>query len=160
MNNTQRAAVVAKAELMIAQAAFIDYDMERPFPILTTSDLKALNATKKVAFDCSASVVNAFQGSGAHDPSGFNYSGNGNTETMMTFLSNHYTDVVAAHPAALIVFNADGPLAQQHVCLVLAQGLNPWLMSHGSDAGPIKIRYSAELAVHPGRICCLNVSHD
>jgi lysozyme family protein len=48
----------------------------------------------------------------------------------------------AAKPADLVVWTppADG----EHVCIVVSTGPDPWLVSHGGDSGPLKIRFSDE----------------
>jgi hypothetical protein len=62
----------------------------------------------------------------------------GNTETMLSRLK-HYTDAKAALPGALVVFNANRPLSEQHVCQVhQADKLhgNPVLFTHGEAEDP------------------------
>ena len=36
------------------------------------------------------------------------------------------------------------PADGSHVCVVAGAGADPWLASHGSDAGPGKLRFSVE----------------
>jgi hypothetical protein len=38
------------------------------------------------------------------------------------------------------------PSTGQHVCIVVSTGPDPWLVSHGSDRGPTRLRFSDELA--------------
>jgi len=38
----------------------------------------------------------------------------------------------------------------QHVCVVVAAGRDPMLVSHGSDSGPKRLRFSAEDAYQRG----------
>ena len=48
----------------------------------------------------------------------------------------------SAQPGDLVVWSppADG----HHVCIVVSGGANPWLVSHGDDSGPRRIRFSDE----------------
>ena len=48
----------------------------------------------------------------------------------------------AAQPGDLVVWTPPG--SGQHVCLVVAAGADPTLVSHGDDSGPKKLRFSAE----------------
>lgn len=48
----------------------------------------------------------------------------------------------AAQPGDLVVWTP--PAQGQHVCVVVAAGPDPMLVSHGDDSGPKKLRFSAE----------------
>ena len=48
----------------------------------------------------------------------------------------------AARPGDLVVWTP--PSRGQHVCLVVAGGADPMLVSHGDDTGPKRLRFSAE----------------
>jgi lysozyme family protein len=48
----------------------------------------------------------------------------------------------AAQPGDLVVWTPPG--LGQHVCLVVAGGADPMLISHGDDSGPKRLRFSAE----------------
>jgi lysozyme family protein len=48
----------------------------------------------------------------------------------------------AAKPGDLVVWTP--PSRGQHVCVVVAAGPDPMLVSHGSDSGPKRLRFSAE----------------
>jgi lysozyme family protein len=48
----------------------------------------------------------------------------------------------AAQPGDLVVWTP--PRTGQHVCVVVAGGADPTLVSHGDDSGPKKLRFSAE----------------
>ena len=48
----------------------------------------------------------------------------------------------AARPGDLIVWTP--PNDGAHVCVFVSTGANPWLVSHGSDRGPLKIRFADE----------------
>lgn len=48
----------------------------------------------------------------------------------------------AAKPGDLVVWTP--PSRGQHVCVVVAAGPDPTVVSHGSDSGPKRLRFSAE----------------
>ena len=48
----------------------------------------------------------------------------------------------AVQPGDLVVWTP--PDDGHHVCIVVAAGADPWLVSHGDDTGPKKLRFSAE----------------
>jgi hypothetical protein len=54
----------------------------------------------------------------------------------------------AAQPGDLVIWTPPG--SGQHVCLVVAAGADPMLVSHGDDSGPKKLRFSAEDAYQRG----------
>jgi hypothetical protein len=91
--------------------------------------------------DCSAFVTVCYNWSGAPDPNGLGYNRLGYTGTILS----HGTQIprAAIRVGDLVVF---GRGSGNHVCLVLSTGQNPTLASHGSDAGPIRIDFRAELA--------------
>ncbi|MGH3130521.1 MAG: hypothetical protein ACRDNX_06870, partial [Gaiellaceae bacterium] len=70
---------------------------------------------------------------GAYDPRATAYTG-----TMLTRC--RHIDLKAVQPGDLVVWSP--PATGQHVCVVVSTGSNPWLVSHGADRGPIRIRFS------------------
>ncbi len=157
LTNTQRAALVANAQWLYSWSDEIGYDQARPFPLLDKAALiRAFSAGQTISWDCSGFIVQTYYLTGANDPSGYHYTGDGNTETMLAHLP-HYTNPINAHPGALVIFGADQPLADQHVCMVLEQGSNPMLVSHGGPGVKI-LTLNAEQAAHTGATCFLDVS--
>jgi lysozyme family protein len=55
----------------------------------------------------------------------------------------------AVQPGDLVVWSP--PPTGQHVCVVVSKGADPWLVSHGDDTGPKKLRFSAEHAWQAGQ---------
>jgi cell wall-associated NlpC family hydrolase len=110
-----------------------------------TSRLAALDkpGTLPLATDCSAFSTLCYAWAKAPNP---NWPGpykaemGGYTGTML----NHCKHVPqsAAKPGDLVVWTP--PATGQHVAMVAATGPDPWLVSHGSDSGPSKIRFSDE----------------
>jgi hypothetical protein len=159
LTNAQRNAIVSNCQWFSKNQSLIGYAQERPFPIYTKTELQSMfNAKEKVnVWDCSASTVEIFSLSGVKDPTGFNYGGFGNTESMLEHLP-HYTKITNAHPGALVIFGADLPLAKQHVCIVTKQGANPTLFSHGSAFSCKFLSLSQEQSAHSGTTVFLDVS--
>jgi len=89
--------------------------------------------------DCSGFVTLCYAWSGAPDPNGNNYSGAGFTGTLIS--NGRPIPRSAVQPGDVVVF---GPGTGDHVCLVLTAEADPWLVSHGQEKGPIKIRLSQE----------------
>jgi lysozyme family protein len=98
-----------------------------------------------IATDCSgfATVCCAWakapnpNGAGAYDPAKGAYTG-----TMLGHCK--HIPQSAAQPGDLVVWSP--PAQGAHVCVVVQGGADPWLVSHGDDSGPKKLRFSAENA--------------
>jgi hypothetical protein len=160
LTNVQRAELVANAEWLIGQNKHIGYGQTRPMPYLRTKAelVKMFSKGETINPDCSGSIVLLYYMTGGLiDPTGWKFTGYGNSSSMLSELK-HYTDPRAAHLVALVVFGADLPLAQQHVAMVIKRnGADPELFSHGSAAGPIAITLQAEQQAHKGSTCFLDV---
>jgi peptidoglycan hydrolase-like protein with peptidoglycan-binding domain len=89
--------------------------------------------------------------SGADDPNGLGYSGQGYTGTLLQHM-NHIPQA-AVQPGDLVVW---GPAPGHHVALVLAIGADPLLASHGQEKGPIAIRVSVESKYQPPPVTWLS----
>lgn len=153
----QRARLAQAFALLHEHAALIDYVEERPFKLYTWNELMAIFAKgEHVRYDCSGMIVQAFFMSGLADPSGQNFSGEGNTESMRTFLPN-YPKISRGNIGALLEF-VGGPL--EHVCGVWTpNGDNPTLFSNGSEPGPLEITYNDEKTAHVGQpVVMLDIS--
>jgi lysozyme family protein len=96
-----------------------------------------------LATDCSAFASLCYSWAGAPNP---NFNGpyvvaqGGYTGTLL----GHCRRISAgdAKPGDLVVWTP--PSTGSHVCLMVSTGADPMLVSHGSDAGPLKIRFSEE----------------
>jgi lysozyme family protein len=96
-----------------------------------------------LATDCSAFATLCYAWAGAPNPNadgpydarGMNYTGS---------MLGHCRQISAraAKPGDLVVWTP--PHTGSHVCLLVETGRDPMLVSHGSDAGPLKIRFSVE----------------
>ena len=72
---------------------------------------------------------------GSYDPEKGGYTG--------TMLSRcRHIPRATVQPGDLVVWTP--PDDGHHVCIVVSAGADPWLVSHGDDTGPKKVRFSAE----------------
>lgn len=154
----QRAHLHALMEWTLRNEPKIHYEQRRPMQLqLFTEQALAerFAAGKTVIADCSEFVTALCKWAGLADPNGNRYNGDGYTGTMLGYLK-HYTDPRAAQIGALVVY---GPGDGDHVSMVMEPGHDPWLCSHGSDAGPVKIRLSAQRAHHRAPVTFLSIAH-
>jgi len=134
----KRARIVAVARWGVAHQPQIHWDEIRPIPVQKAGVLHKLPFTT----DCSGSCVIWFRSAAAPDPSGNAYSGQGFTGSFLT----HGKQV--NHPAAgdIVVY---GSGTGHHAALCVSGGPDPLTVSHGSEAGPLLIRVSAERKYQP-----------
>ena len=120
--NAQRTLLVKNAEWLIANRQHIGYQQHRPQQLLPAALLRAaFNGGERLLYDCSMMLVQAYFLTGLHDPTGFAFNGDGNTESMLGHLP-HYSEAIDAHPGAIVIFNADQPLRAQHCAMVTHPG--------------------------------------
>jgi lysozyme family protein/peptidoglycan hydrolase-like protein with peptidoglycan-binding domain len=99
--------------------------------------------TLPLATDCSAFSTLCYSWAKAPNP---NYQGpydreaGGYTGTMLR--NCRRIPQSAAKPGDLVVWTP--PSDGQHVVILVSEGANPWLVSHGSDSGPKKLRFADE----------------
>jgi hypothetical protein len=106
------------------------------------------NHSLPIDADCSEAVDGVFFRADAPDPTGTNWGETGPVFTG-TMLDNLQVITAAqARPGDLIVF---GGGTGDHVVIILETGEDPLLFSHGSEAGPLEIRLSAETQFHQGQ---------
>src|SRR6266576_5156286 len=143
----QRQHLLALMKFLLAHEPQIHYAELRPMRTIhyTATEVETLlKLGRSITMDCSEAVTCLCKWAGLHDPNGMHYNGSGFTGTMLDHLS-HYSDPAKAHIGALCVF---GPYPGDHVCMVMARGADPLLWSHGAEAGPRKVPYSVEKAIH------------
>ncbi len=96
-----------------------------------------------LATDCSAFATLCYSWAKAPNP---NFAGpyvaaaGGYTGTLLSHCKRIPRS--AAKPGDLVVWTP--PSDGAHVCILVTTGANPWLASHGSDSGPLKIRFADE----------------
>jgi len=99
--------------------------------------------TLPLATDCSAFAALCYSWAKAPNPNfagPYNPAAGGYTGTMLTHCK--HIPQSGAKPGDLVVWTP--PSDGAHVCLLVSTGPNPWLVSHGSDRGPLKIRFADE----------------
>ena len=130
-----RQKIVAAARWGIENEPLIHYGEIRPIPLGRVLPLRT---------DCSGFVTVCYFLAGAPDPNGRNYDGSGFSGTMLGALPQSRR--ADAKRGDLVVW---GAYPGRHVAVVLEPGDDPVLCSHGSERGPVAIRYSDECAFQP-----------
>lgn len=135
----RRIEMVANARFGVAHAAQIHYSQDRPIDM----HFRDIPWTA----DCSGSTIAYAKAAGAPDPSGNGFSGQGNTDSILAHL-RHRSRIADAELGDPILWHrgSDGI----HVAVVVKPGRDPLLASHGSENGPLSIRYSVEYRYHAG----------
>lgn len=126
----------------VENTAQIHYAATRPMPI--NIPVRQLPFTT----DCSGFATMMAKWSGAGDPNGSGFNGEGYTGTML----DHCQHISAAEsqPGDLVVF---GAAPGTHVVVLVesgASGLSAMCVSHGQEADPIRVSLADEAQSHPG----------
>lgn len=131
--------VVAFMEWAIAHSHQIHYAEIRPMPQVKFGKLPKLPFTT----DCSGLATMGRQYAGLPDPNHSNgkYDGTGYTGTLL-----HGHRVPNALPGRIGVY---GDPPGHHAVTALEKGSDPWVCSHGSEIGPLKIKASVEQMYQP-----------
>jgi len=125
-----RAEIVEVARWGIRMRARIHYAEARPMP---------LRRTLPLATDCSGFATLCYFLAGAPDPNGLDYCGQGYTGSLLRHLPHvGRADVQAGD---IVVW---GSYPGRHCAVVLEPGEDPLLASHGSERGPVELRFSEE----------------
>lgn len=144
-------------------AAHIGYSDQRPMDISPRQEA-LIEEFETVApniitinWDCTAFVDWLFLHSGSKCPTSGTaiFNGIGNTETIAAVCTTHYTNTLDCKTGAIGIYGLNFPLdlARQHAIVYLeadGQPENPWVASHGSAAGPLRLRLEDENGAHPG----------
>ena len=143
-----RTQIVANARWGVAHEPEIHYAKTRPI------DGHGHAHKLPLTTDCSGFVTDCYEWAGAPDPNGNGFNGLGFTGTMLAHC--RHIPASAVQGGDLVIW---GLPPGEHVALVLEPGRDPLLASHGQEAGPIAISFSAESAAHhpPATwLSCLN----
>lgn len=136
--------IVAQAAWGIKNRSQIHYLEIRPMPLA-----KYKGHHLPLTTDCSGWVTCCYYAAGLPDPNGLGYTGQGYTGTLIDHL-NHVS-LADAHAGDLVVFGARPGV---HVVILLedgtANGGDPEVGSHGTEAGPVQTRLAAESAGFAG----------
>lgn len=130
-------------DLLEARAPRVHYLQRRPMAtrsIGTKAELRAALARPQgITTDCSETLTLICRLAGLRPPTAYSYaSGLGNTHEMWRHLPR-YTNPALALVGALVVFGPEGSL---HAAMVRHPGADPFLFSHGGEAGPYQIKFS------------------
>ncbi len=137
-SSTVREQIVANATWAVAHEADIHYLQLRPIDGLHHARRLPLHT------DCSGFATLCYAWAGAPDPNGLGYSGQGYTGTMLQHMTAVPLDAV--QPGDLVVWGAP---PGDHVAVVLEGGPDPLVCSHGSERGPVEVRFSVESRAQP-----------
>jgi hypothetical protein len=153
--------VVEICEYLISKAPQIHYAQIRPFAteqFKTFAEVKAhLDAGGSIEMDCSEAVTQVYKWAGLENPNGPTYPvGEGYTGSLFAFLKHYFTNT-HAHLGAIGIFGVNPTV---HTVIVIEEGTDPWLFSHGQESGPLRISLASEAAFHAGQpLTWLDVSH-
>jgi cell wall-associated NlpC family hydrolase len=105
-----------------------------------------------ISTDCSGWVTYCYWSAGLPDPSGLNYAYLGYTGTLLANAYKHgkvLTNLALAKPGDPIVI---GPGTGWHVTICVQSGVDPIVVSHGSEPGPLSEHQSYDHRT-PKRVC-------
>ena len=98
-----------------------------------------LRRTLPLTTDCSGFATLCYFLAGAPDPTGLGYIGQGYTGNLLRHLP--HVAQARARPGDLVVW---GAYPGHHCAVVPETGDDPLLASHGSERGPLELRFSEE----------------
>jgi peptidoglycan hydrolase-like protein with peptidoglycan-binding domain len=133
-----RQAMVSNSNWGVANHANINYAEIRPIPRIPQFHLPFTT-------DCSGFATIMAQWSGAPDPNGLNYNGNGYTGTMLGHLP--HIPRQQSQPGDLVVFGA-APGVHVVVLVQAGSAADPLVVSHGQQGDPRRVALSVEIAAH------------
>jgi hypothetical protein len=132
--------MVSYCNWAVSNRARISYAEIRPIPRIPRYHLPFTT-------DCSGFATIMAQWSGADDPNGNGYNGDGYTGTMLGHLQ--HISKQQSLPGDLVVF---GPAPGAHVVVLVQAGSagDPQVVSHGQPGDPRRLALSVEIAAHRG----------
>lgn len=135
-----RGEIVANALWGVRNAGQIHYRQSRPIDGIGHPHKLPLTT------DCSGFATDCFNWAGAPDPNGRHYDGYGYTGSMLQACQP--VAKAGVEPGDLVVF---GRAPGTHVVIVVGDGADPLVVSHGQEAGPLHVRLSVEERAHSGQ---------
>lgn len=131
------AGVVKNAQWGVANEPSIHYQQRRPIDGLTQPFKLPLYT------DCSGFATDCSKWADAADPNGNGYNGSGYTGTMLAHCQ--HISQAEARPGDFVVY---GNYPGEHTVIIEVPGTDPLTISHGQEAGPMRVRNSVEVAAH------------
>jgi hypothetical protein len=135
MDASVREKIVENALWGVRHESQIHYEQSRPIDGIGHKHKLPLRT------DCSGFVTDCYNWAKAPDPNGLGYNGLGYTGTLLNHLQHIRRS--EAEPGDLVVF---GPGTGHHVVVIVGDGADPEIVSHGQERGPMKMRLSEEAA--------------
>jgi hypothetical protein len=132
-----RARIVANALWGVEHTAQIDYDQTGP-RLAGLGHQHMLPLTT----DCSAFTTLCYNWADAPNPNGGPYNPKATVYTGTMLAHTRQIPQSAVKPGDMCIWTP--PSTGQHVCIAVTTGSDPWLVSHGSDRGPLRLRFSDE----------------
>lgn len=136
-----RQEMVSNCDWGVTHNAEIHYAETRPMPI------NIPKYSLPFTTDCSGFATMMAKWSGAADPNGYGFNGYGNTDSMLAH-SPHISRA-ESQPGDYVVF---GLSPSTHVVVLVQAGSvsDPYVVSHGQEADPIRVLLSVEESAHSG----------
>jgi hypothetical protein len=133
----QRVSLVSYARWCCQNSANIHYAQVRPMDHLHRPKLLPWTT------DCSEFVTSLYSWVGAPDPNGFGYNGYGYTGSML--YSGQTIAMYQCKPGDVVIW---GYFPGHHTAMIvdMSNSSDPIIASHGSERGPLWMRYSFEWA--------------
>lgn len=138
--------IVTIARWGIANENLIHYSQGRPI------DGNTHPYKLPLYIDCSGFVTLCYHWAGADDPNGRGYDGEGYTGTLMQHMKHITHEMVK--PGDVVVW---GSYPGHHTAIVLSESANPWLASHGREAGPVEVDFVTECRYQPKYVTWLRL---
>jgi hypothetical protein len=132
----RRLELVKWAKWGVQHQGSIHYTQARPIPQYSKGHLP-------MYLDCSGSTITYCRWANIPDPSGGSYA-DGSTDNLLAYSKKIERRDLQLGDMTLWAYGSDG----KHVAIVIELGADPLLASHGSEAGPLAIRLSAEDRYH------------
>lgn len=131
--------VLTHARWGVSNEPQIHYRQSRPIDGLNTPHKLPLYT------DCSGFSTDCYKWAGAPDPNDNGYNGSGYTGTMLA--SCQHVSKSEARAGDLVVY---GNYPGEHVVILEEAGIvaDPMTISHGQEAGPMRVRNSVEISSH------------
>lgn len=143
-NDRIRDKIVSHAKWAAANEPSIHYAQYRPMDHL--NKVRALPWTT----DCSEFVTTIYHWSGAPDPNGMGYNGYGYTGTLLE--RGTPVAIYQVRRGDLVIW---GAFPGHHTAVFVEDAnsshIDPWIVSHGSERGPLELRLSSENRAQGGR---------
>lgn len=141
-----RKALLVEMDYLLDRAPRVHYAQTRPIRYAYRT---ALDTYGSWTADCSGSTASIYREVGLPDPTGYNYSGPGSTDTILRHLEAIPRGQAKVGDLVLFHNGIDG----KHVAILMQDGTanDPITFSHGGEYGPLRVPLSTEIRYHAGQ---------